>query len=297
MADPLLFLNPDDKNALQQMLTWFKQRRSNLQSRSPQDLLGKSSDTYIAIPTTSLGIPALTRPGTATGTGTFDAADNMDTPGYANCDVYQIVDLGDGSPTIVPLEFDVVVYNLTQSVISQDWVTVTRDRFGSWLAVVGSASGGTVILGIAQTIGIVGDIVTFDVLTTAANGANDYAGETVNAFIRKGMVFPNDQLRRYYLSVPKHGTLYEVLDPDLEVIGVMQDTAVKGGTGDVVLTSLYDPPYHIAYLLQDVYCRYAGVVTGSIVRCRWLNYLVWEVVNAECDVSPPSGTGTGTGTG
>ena len=140
MTDPLFFLNKDDRDALQLMLTWFKQRRSNLQSRSPLDLPGRSSDTYIAIPTLSDGIPPLVRTGTAT--GTFPEF-NTDTPGYANCDIYQIVDIGDGSPIIIPLEFSVVVYNLSQSTISQDWITVNRDRFGTWLAIVGGGGTGT----------------------------------------------------------------------------------------------------------------------------------------------------------
>lgn len=127
MADPLYFLNPDDKNALQQMLTWFKQRRSNLQSRSPLDLPGRSSDTYIAIPSTPGGIPALISDGVI---GTA----NTDTPGSAYCDIYQIVDVGDGFPTIISLEFQVLVYNLSQSVLEQNWIVVNRDRFGTWLA-------------------------------------------------------------------------------------------------------------------------------------------------------------------
>lgn len=133
MADPLFFLSKDDRDALQQMLTVFKQRRLNPQSRSPLDLPGRSSDTYIAIPTTVDGIPPLSRSGTSSLSGTFPEA-NTDIPGSAECDIYQIVDVGDGSPTIEPLEFNVIVYNLSQSTIGQDWITVTRDRFGAWIA-------------------------------------------------------------------------------------------------------------------------------------------------------------------
>lgn len=127
MADPLYFLNKEDRDALQAMLTVFRQRRLNVPSRNIPDLPGRSSDTYIAIPSTSDGVPALTSGGEI---GTA----NTDTPGFAECDIYQIVDIGDGLPTIESVEFRVLVYNLSQTAIAQDWIVVTRDRFGSWLA-------------------------------------------------------------------------------------------------------------------------------------------------------------------
>lgn len=141
MADPLYFLNKDDRDHLQQMLTWFKQRRTNLQSRSPLDLPGRSSDTYIAVVPDIGGIPPLTTPGTGTGTGFFDPDTNRDNPGFAECDIFQVVDIGDGFPTIEPLGFSLTVYNLSRSVIGRDWILVTRDKFGTWVAI--SGGGGT----------------------------------------------------------------------------------------------------------------------------------------------------------
>lgn len=72
------------------------------------------------------GIPGLTLP---------------DKPGSATCDIYKInVDV---SPEVLVEVVDLskTVYNLSTTDITEEWVQVTRSKFGAWLASIGGGGG------------------------------------------------------------------------------------------------------------------------------------------------------------
>jgi len=90
-----------------------------------------SPEIYIAKPHKNSednvdGIPALIPKG----------EDTYDHPGCAACDVYIIVD-GSGSEDwdLMPISgFSLQVYNLTNSNLGNDWLLVSRDKSGRWIA-------------------------------------------------------------------------------------------------------------------------------------------------------------------
>lgn len=128
-----------DLALIQEMLDAHRRLPSN-GGKSPQDgSLSEHSDhqandIYIAIPRTEDGIPPLIHLGTGTGT---DAFNDGDTPGSAECDIYQIIDV-DGTDTLVQAsgELGDIVYNLSEEQIEQGWILIYRDKFGRWIASV-----------------------------------------------------------------------------------------------------------------------------------------------------------------
>ncbi len=131
---PLYFLSDNDINILQGVIDAVKSGRINTPSRPPHEHSfsdredHQSPETYIAFPQDENGIPALTP---ATGT----APDDYDEPGVATCDIYKIVIKG-STPLLQPIGIDKEVYNLSGNVIPQDWLAVTRDKFGQWLPMI-----------------------------------------------------------------------------------------------------------------------------------------------------------------
>lgn len=76
------------------------------------------------------GIPALDV--NTTGTGTTALGD--DEPGYADCEIYQLMTTDD-PPRLRSTGFTLRVYNLQNLTIPPNqWVTVTRDEYGTWWA-------------------------------------------------------------------------------------------------------------------------------------------------------------------
>lgn len=125
------FLTAEDVATLKFVISEWRGRLRNARHRRgtensfDQDF--PSPDVYIAKPQSGGGIPALT-PGAGTGT------DAGDMPGSALCDIYQLTETG-----LVFTGWAELVYNLSDSAISQRWITIKRDKFGSWLAEVSSA--------------------------------------------------------------------------------------------------------------------------------------------------------------
>ena len=126
------FLTDKDVAILQEVIDAYRGGRLNIPSRVPTEYSWsekedhQAPETYIAYPQEEGGIPALT-PNLGT------AEDDYDEPGVATCDIYKIVDVG-GTPELQPLSgLEREVYNLSENVVSQEWLTVTRDKFGSWL--------------------------------------------------------------------------------------------------------------------------------------------------------------------
>jgi len=65
-------------------------------------------------------------------------------PGSADCDIYQIVDDGDGNVTLEYVEsFFQTVYNVSSSAIDGDtWVVIKREKYGKWLVEPPGSGGG-----------------------------------------------------------------------------------------------------------------------------------------------------------
>jgi hypothetical protein len=140
------FLNDDDKAFLQELRSWFKDKR---QQNPPMQRLRLDPvaglylppETYIA-KTPGGGIPALSTAGTGSIPG---GSGELDVPGGpVSCQIYCIMPRYSGN--VERLEtVDVLtkpVYNLsTTAVAGNAYVTVSRDKFGRWIT-LGDGSGG-----------------------------------------------------------------------------------------------------------------------------------------------------------
>lgn len=143
MAVTALVLNENDKRIIQGLINREKTR---VQDKPPRvgrlDWLEGTDhhppETYVAYPQSAGGIPAL-----SAGTG----AGGSDEPGSATCDIY-LID-ADGDLVEPGASFSKTVYNLTTDVLAQDWMTVTRTKYGKWIAVVSGSSTPLVLYEIA----------------------------------------------------------------------------------------------------------------------------------------------------
>lgn len=126
----LRLLDDHDISVLQEIIGAY--RRSHSRGKllfDDTDDRNPSPDVYIALPQDVGGIPGLVSSG-VTGTGTDTTGDNAgDVPGVGTCDIYQIID-GALQSTGVTRE----VLNLSETPISQNWITVVRTKFGPWVA-------------------------------------------------------------------------------------------------------------------------------------------------------------------
>lgn len=132
MAD-VYFLSDADRRFLLDLAGRVRAQPGNYQNREDDKWDSFSGDVYVAR-TPPDGIDALVP---AVGTG------DVDLPGYADCSLYQIVRRGTPDAEIIlgPAK-TAVVHNLSTTAIAGDkWLTVVRDKFGTWLAQVGG--GGT----------------------------------------------------------------------------------------------------------------------------------------------------------
>jgi len=136
-----------------------------------------SSDVYVALPQETSGVPALTK----LGTGTDTNAQEGDQPGSARCDIYKVSIL-DEIAQLTLIGHDKEVFNLSTTALEQDWFTVHRTNFGSWMAVtggvcasqnailqihnIGPAGGGTFSMDL-NVLGVT-DTLTFNYDSTAA---------------------------------------------------------------------------------------------------------------------------------
>ena len=95
---------------------------------SPEDDQN-TPEVYVAIPPTT-GIPALEFTGT-------NGPGEGDTPGEAECEIYQLIDDGTNPPTLLPMDVGTkTVYNIRTAAISgeSEWIVVHRSKTGAWIA-------------------------------------------------------------------------------------------------------------------------------------------------------------------
>lgn len=136
MAPPkAVILSPSDARTLRRLSDDSKERR-----RPPGDFDSGGDDYFgpqVFIAHTGGGIPALvTLPGT--GTGTYD---DDPRPGSADLDIYRILPTRFSLPKLVEAGFTRTVYNIeTTAIPGSRFVVIQRDKFGHWIAGMGSSS-------------------------------------------------------------------------------------------------------------------------------------------------------------
>lgn len=129
------YFTEDEVRILQRVIDRERRQTINVPTRQSADRWDAGEDhqapeVYVALPQTSAGIPA-SEETYATG----------DEPGAADCDIYQVL-LESGVPRLRPVTgLSKKVHNVGAA-IEQVWIPVARDKFGSWLAMVGSGSAG-----------------------------------------------------------------------------------------------------------------------------------------------------------
>lgn len=140
-------------------------------SFADQDYL--APEVYVAKPQSAGGIPAL----------------SGDTPGSALCDIYRVYD---GDLAAVS-GFAVKVYNLSPAVITQDYFTVKRDKYGTWFAATpsGSQAGQVASILFGEVDGTTASTADFDVtdLVVMAPAGAPLPSATLSG-VRNFMQFP-----------------------------------------------------------------------------------------------------------
>lgn len=103
----------------------------------------QAPEVYVAKPLDGT-IPGMTlaEAGTGTGTGTSAECDAYDSPGSAECRVYEVVETeGCGYALMQVEEHDELVFNVGTTAINPgyNYIPVYRDKFGRWLTAGGSS--------------------------------------------------------------------------------------------------------------------------------------------------------------
>lgn len=123
-----------DRDLLDELHRRFGTLRENAPSaRLPIDVTDEppqAPEVYIALSPPG-GIPACEGP-TGTGPPTFESGD---LPGYINCGLYRIV-----NGAIYYTRQIKRIYNLSESIIPEGWITVKRDKYGTWFADTGAGT-------------------------------------------------------------------------------------------------------------------------------------------------------------
>ena len=171
-------------------------------------------ETYVALPQSAGGIPGLT-------TGPPDV------PGSDTCDIYKI----NADDELVDAGFTRKVYNLSTTVIPQDWVQTNRTKYGKWLAVIG----GTSSVGIAtvircqvnqSTVAITDNtFAVTGVSVISPDGAAIPVVTTVNNVFHYPSVIGNECIA--FLDA---GTWYGIPEPPMEIVSATTTTDYDVGT-------------------------------------------------------------------
>lgn len=133
MAFKLYVLNEDDRRVLKEVIDREARRPKNSVDDGGPGHPVHTSEVYIAkVP--EGGIPALEIEA-AYGTG-----DDTYIPGEASCEIYKLDNTVD-PPELIPAGFSRTVYNVTDSVLSSEFVIIVRDKFGRWVPSSGGAGG------------------------------------------------------------------------------------------------------------------------------------------------------------
>lgn len=171
MADEMFFLTAQDRDDLAAMLAEWRAEPENPRRPKPFRQRFQTPEVYVAkVP--PRGIPALNQTGT-TGTGTEEPLD--DVPGRAECEIFVLDTEDPASLRFNPLADETrYVYNLSPRAISADetpWVTIHRDKFGTWYVAAPRSSAVTDLdfTDITQTVNVVTAVVSRECGLTVRN--------------------------------------------------------------------------------------------------------------------------------
>ena len=137
----ILTASKEELELLREMAAAYRRRREfAAKFVDEQDL--PAPEVYVAY-TPAAGIPAIS----AAGTGTATATVSLVEPGYAECQIYRVVEDVVGGQLEVRLE---QIYNLTKRVYNvsttaiggSKWVLATKDKGGIWHATAPGSGGG-----------------------------------------------------------------------------------------------------------------------------------------------------------
>lgn len=125
---PLYMLNDAEIALLKQVLDKVLGQPIPSGGRQPPTFEDhQAPGTYIAWPPSG-GIPALVSIGSAGPGG------GEDVPGSATCDIFKIDD--SGIPELIAITgLDKTVYNLSHTIIPQEWIIVTLTKGGKWVVI------------------------------------------------------------------------------------------------------------------------------------------------------------------
>jgi hypothetical protein len=166
MSESGYFLTPEDREVVQRMIESEGRRWRGLQAHG--ESAGDADDQEILAPevyvarTPTGGIPALaegstswTGTGTTTHSGTGTEILEDDSPGEADCLIWQTVRSSAGTPRLVPMDsYPHRVLNLsTTAVPGNAWVLIKRVKEGEWYAEVGGGGGTIDVCGNPDPLG------------------------------------------------------------------------------------------------------------------------------------------------
>lgn len=137
MADAY-YLTQKDRDILDKLSNMFFGQPTPNGPYDPEPRIPESSDIYIALVPED-GIPAATaNDGESTPDLTVD-----DKPGSANCKIFRVID---GELKYCGMEKR--IYNISSTDIAEGWISVKRDKYGTWLA---DNPGGNFLQGFLKT--------------------------------------------------------------------------------------------------------------------------------------------------
>ena len=117
------FLTQSDAEKVAMMWEAFSKKGGRSSLSSQKKHRSQASAVFIA-KTPDAGIPALVQD---TGTG------NADEPGAASCDIYRIDSSTDPHSLVAIYNVSKTVYNLSASIITQEWVLIHKTKSGKWV--------------------------------------------------------------------------------------------------------------------------------------------------------------------
>lgn len=174
------FLSKEDIDILKQIA---RERRANgggikkptREDFDPAEKIGQVNDTYVALVPTG-GIDAVAD---STGTG------GGEEPGSAVCDIYKISRDG----ILISTGLSRKIWNTTSNALGEgDWIPVSRDKFGSWLAMAGGGAGEHVLFRITAADTDCCVSVTATVVGGPCSG-NPVTGDSITVYDEAGCFF------------------------------------------------------------------------------------------------------------
>lgn len=159
-------LTDKDKALLQQVIDSMRQEPRRVSRAQPRPEPHQAPEVYVAR-TPNGGIGGLQE---QAGTGIADR------PGYADCNLYKIVEVS-GAPQMMPISgLFRRVYNLSHEAMGgRRWVAVSRDKFGNWLALLPGTEMDVTDTGTGTYLG------PFQPISGTGTGCQDIPGFSHNA--------------------------------------------------------------------------------------------------------------------